>query len=464
MPRVALHTLGCKLNFAETSTLGGQFLDRGYEVVPFSEPAEIYLLNTCSVTERADRECRQLVRRALRRSPGALVVVTGCYAQLAPEEIASIEGVDFVLGTKEKSSLFEYLGGLDKQTTPQVCVSDVGDAVSFGPAMSGPATDRTRAFLKIQDGCDYQCTFCTIPLARGVSRSQSVDLCVQQAEGLVSQGYKEVVLTGVNVGDYGRKIDSDLLSLLQKLVVIDGLQRIRISSIEPNLLTGELLAFVAGHETICRHFHIPLQSGSDAVLRRMRRRYTSGMYGDLVRKVRQMFPLAGIGADVITGFPGESESEFEETHRLLADLPVSYLHVFTYSERPNTPAAADGSPVPPGVRARRTEQLRILGQRKRTLFAEQHIGQTVTVLTESTVADGRRFGFTGSFVRVGVPAHAVQENTMVKVTITGVADDYCVGDVPGCEVESTSPPGGGPAGSTRMGQNQDDSMVHEEGR
>jgi len=429
MPRVALHTLGCKLNFAETSTLGGQFLDRGFEVVPFSESADVYVLNTCSVTERADRECRQLVRRALRRAPEALVVVTGCYAQLAPEELASIEGVDFVLGTKEKSSLFEYLGPLQKQTTPQLYVSDVGDAVSFGAAMSGPATDRTRAFLKIQDGCDYQCTFCTIPLARGASRSQSVELCVEQAAALVHQGFKEIVLTGVNVGDYGRKIETDLLTLLRALVGVHGLHRIRISSIEPNLLTKELRQFIADHPAICRHFHIPLQSGSDAVLRRMRRRYTAGMYGELIRSVREQFPDAGIGVDVITGFPGETDAEHEATHRLLADLPVSYLHVFTYSERPNTPAAAHASPVPPAVRSRRNEQLRILGQRKRALFAEQHVGCTVAVLAESTVEDGMRFGFTDSFLRVGIPADTARENQMVGVKVTGVIDDRCVGEV-----------------------------------
>ena len=433
MPRVALHTLGCKLNFAETSTLGGQFLDRGFEVVPFSESAEVYVLNTCSVTERADRECRQLVRRALRRSPEALVVVTGCYAQLAPEELASIEGVDYILGTKEKASLFDYVGAMTKQATPQLFVSDVGDAVGFGAAMSGPATDRTRAFLKIQDGCDYQCTFCTIPLARGASRSQSVDLCVMQAKTLVQQGFKEIVLTGVNVGDYGRKIESDLLTLLRALTAVKGLHRIRISSIEPNLLTKELRDFIAEHPAVCRHFHIPLQSGSDSVLRRMRRRYTTVTYRELIQRVREQFPDAGIGADVITGFPGETDGEHEATYRFLVDLPVSYLHVFTYSERPNTPAATHRNPVPPAIRARRNEQLRILGQRKRALFAGQHVGRTVTVLTETSVEDGFRFGFTDSFLRVGVPAAAAEENEIIDVHVTGVVQDHCIGEVNGYE-------------------------------
>jgi threonylcarbamoyladenosine tRNA methylthiotransferase MtaB len=436
MARVALHTLGCKLNFAETSTLGGQFLDRGYDVVPFSEAADVYVLNTCSVTERADRECRQLIRRALRRSPEAVVVVTGCYAQLAPEEIASIEGVDFVLGTREKSHIFDHVQSIRKQTTPQLHVSDIGDADDFGVAMSGPAADRTRAFLKVQDGCDYHCTFCTIPLARGASRSQDVEQCVEQARTLVAQGYKEIVLTGVNVGDYGRKIGSSLFELLQGLVMVQDLRRVRISSIEPNLLTDEILAFVADHEQVCRHFHIPLQSGSDSVLRRMRRRYTAGMYGDLVRRVRERFPDAGIGVDVITGFPGETEAEFNETHLLLADLPVSYLHVFTYSERPNTPAAESGERIPPSVRAQRNEQLRILGQRKRNLFAEQHVGRTVEVLAESTVEEGMRFGFTDSFLRVGFDAAAAQENELLCVRVTNVQEDHCTGEPAGAGEKS----------------------------
>ena len=431
MARVALHTLGCKLNFAETSTLGGQFLDRGYDVVSFSEAADVYVLNTCSVTERADRECRQLIRRALRRSPGAVVVVTGCYAQLAPEEIASIDGVDYVLGTREKSSIFAHVHAMEKQAAPQLHVSDVREDNDFGAAMSGPAADRTRAFLKVQDGCDYTCSYCTIPLARGASRSQDVDACVTQARTLVDQGYKEIVLTGVNVGDYGRKIGSSLLALLQELVTVEGLHRIRISSIEPNLLTDDILSFVADHPQVCRHFHIPLQSGSDTVLRRMRRRYAAEMYAGLVHRVRERFPDAGIGVDVITGFPGETDAEFGETHLLLADLPVSYLHVFTYSERPNTPAAEIPDRVAPAVRAQRNESLRILGDRKQMLFAERHVGQTLEVLAESTVHDGVRSGFTGSFLRVGFPADAVQENQLVQIRVTGITGDHCTGIVAG---------------------------------
>ena len=338
-PVVALHTLGCKLNFAETSSLGGQFIDRGYDLVEPGGHADVVLLNTCSVTGVAERECRQLIRRALRKSPGAYIIVTGCYAQLAPEEVASINGVDLVLGTKEKFTVFEFADIFQKGNAPQVFVSEVGTADTFGPAMSTSAGERTRGYLKVQDGCDYHCTFCTIPLARGESRSQSVAGSIRQTEQLVLQGFKEIVLTGVNVGDYGRKQGEDLSGLLRHLVKVPGLRRIRVSSIEPNLLTEELLELIAGQQVLCKHFHIPLQSGSDSVLRRMRRRYTTKQYADLVHRVRAQFPEGGIGADVIVGFPGETDEEFQETYRFLTELPVSYLHVFSYSERPHTPAA-----------------------------------------------------------------------------------------------------------------------------
>jgi threonylcarbamoyladenosine tRNA methylthiotransferase MtaB len=431
MPRVALHTLGCKLNFAETSSLGGQFIEHGFELVEFGQPSDVVLLNTCSVTERADRECRQLIRRALRKSPEAFVVITGCYAQLAPEQVASIDGVDLVLGTKEKFSVFDFGGAFVKGGAPRVCVSEVGTADTFGPAMSSAAGDRTRGYLKVQDGCDYHCTFCTIPLARGESRSQSVDETVRQAELLVRQGFKEIILTGVNVGDYGRKQDATLLTLLRPLVAIDGLHRIRISSIEPNLLTPDLMDFVARHEVMCRHFHIPLQSGSDSVLRRMRRRYTTGQYAALVTRVRERFPECGIGADVIVGFPGETDEEFQETYGFLADLPVSYLHVFTYSERPHTPAAAMPAQVSPPKRSDRNTMLRMLSERKRIAWCRSMVGKTVTMLTESTVEDGHRYGFTDAFMRVGVPADHVPENALVHVRLTEAKDERCLGVVEG---------------------------------
>jgi threonylcarbamoyladenosine tRNA methylthiotransferase MtaB len=429
MARVALHTLGCKLNFAETSSLGGQFLDRGYELVQLGEPADVVLLNTCSVTERADRECRQLIRRALRISPDAFVLVTGCYAQLAPEQVASIDGVDLVLGTKEKFSIFEFAGRFQKNRAPRVCVSEVGTADTFSPALSTAAGDRTRGYLKVQDGCDYHCSFCTIPLARGESRSQSIAESVRQAKQLVRQGFKEIVLTGVNVGDYGRKQGDDLLGLLRQLVGVAGLHRIRISSIEPNLLTTDLLDFIAQRQVICKHFHIPLQSGSDAVLRRMRRRYTTGQYADLVHRVRERFPESGIGADVIVGFPGETHEEFQETYRFLTELPVSYLHVFTYSERPHTPAAALPEQVVAQERSSRNTMLRMLSERKRMAWCRSMVGKSVKVLTESAIEEGWRYGFTDAFLRVGVDAGTARENTLVSVRITEAHQERCLGVV-----------------------------------
>lgn len=429
MLRVALHTLGCKLNFAETSSLGGQFIDRGYEVVELGEHADVVLLNTCSVTESADRECRQLIRRALRTSPDAFVIVTGCYAQLAPEQAASIAGVDLVLGTKEKFSLFEFAGGFRKKPAPQVCVSEVGAADTFGPAMSTSAGDRTRGYLKVQDGCDYQCTYCTIPLARGESRSQSVGESVRQAEELVRQGFKEIILTGVNVGDYGRKQGEHLAGLLRQMVAVRGLRRIRISSIEPNLLSDELLDLFQAQPALCKHFHIPLQSGSDSVLRRMARRYTTRHYDDLIRRVRSRFPECGIGADVIVGFPGETEEEFRETYRFLADLPISYLHVFTYSERPHTPAAAMPGRVTREQRSERNSMLRILSERKRSAWCRSMVGQTADVLTESVVETGWRFGFTDAFLRVGVDGETADGNALVRVKITGARNERCFGQV-----------------------------------
>jgi len=427
MPRVALHTLGCKLNFAETSAIGGQFMARGFDVVEFGDPADVVVINTCSVTERADRECRQLIRRALRRDPGAVVVVTGCYAQLSPEKVASIAGVDIVLGSREKFSVFDTVGTLEKQHTPQVFVREIAGTADFGPAMSGQAGDRTRAFLKVQDGCDYSCSYCTIPLARGASRSQAIGAAVGQAESLVRAGFKEIVLTGVNVGDYGRKEGSSLLALLHALAPLPGLCRLRISSIEPNLLTTDILDFMAQSPTLCKHVHIPLQSGTDSVLRRMRRRYTAEEYAGVIRRVQDTLPGCGIGADVITGFPGETDEEFLSSYHFLNDLPVSYLHVFTYSQRPNTPAADAGQPVEPRIRQKRSEMLRNLGEKKRTAFLQNLVGTTSTILTEGAGEDGYRSGFTDSYARVAVPASGVGENELVRVLLASVQDGRLIG-------------------------------------
>jgi threonylcarbamoyladenosine tRNA methylthiotransferase MtaB len=416
MKKVSLHTLGCKLNYAETSMLGKQFTDRGFEIVEFGEDADVCVINTCSVTERADRECRQLIRRALRTSRNPFVVVTGCYAQLEPEEVASIEGVDVVLGAKEKFNLLAYIE-TEKKQTPSVFVSDIDTVDNFGIGYSTSATERTRAFLKVQDGCDYTCSFCTIPLARGASRSQSLEACVEQARLLVSQNFKEIVLTGVNVGDYGRKLGTNLLALVRELVKVDGLERIRISSIEPNLLTQDILDFVAGEKKMASHFHIPLQSASDDVLKRMRRRYNRHDYCDLIHRIREQIPDCGIGVDVIVGFPGETDNHFEETQLFLTELPVSYLHVFTYSERPNTPAREFAKSVEPRIRFKRSDQLRLLSQKKKDAFHRSMIGKTVSVLMEGDVHDGLRFGFSENYVRVGLPADATVENTFVKVCL-----------------------------------------------
>ena len=427
MPKVAFYTLGCKLNYAETSAIGKQFLDRGYEVVGFGEPADVCVINTCSVTGRADRECRQIIRRAVRTSGDPFVIVTGCYAQLNPGEIASIPGVGLVLGAREKFNLFDYVGGLEESLYPHVFVSPIDAVDSFGPACSTTLGDRTRAFLKIQDGCDYNCSFCTIPLARGVSRSQNSDMSVAQARNLVAQGYKEVVLTGVNVGDYGKKTEVGLVSLLQRLVEINGLERIRISSIEPNLITEEMIEFVAESTKVCSHFHVPLQSGCDEILRGMRRRYTTAYYRELVERLWMRVPGCGIGIDVIVGFPGETDAQFEQTCTFLNELPFSYLHVFTYSERPNTPAAKFQNHVEPKVRYRRNELLRILGQKKKHAFYRNMIGLIPTVLFEGDTDGTMRFGFTDNYVRVGAPLDVAGENDLLSVKIVRIDDGLCVG-------------------------------------
>ena len=427
--RVAFHTLGCKLNYAETAALSKQFLDRGFCIVEFGGPTDVFVINTCSVTEHADRECRQLIRKALRISPDACAIVVGCYAQLQPDEIASIEGVDFVLGAKEKFELFRYSENFQKRSTPKIACGSINEATSFGPAYSSGSADRTRAFLKVQDGCDYHCAFCTIPLARGASRSQSIETTLHQARDLVRRGYKEIVLTGVNVGDYGLKVGSNLMALLGQLEEIEGLRRIRISSIEPNLLSRDMIRHIKASGKICHHFHIPLQSGNDDILKLMRRRYLSGYYRDLIYGIKEEIPDAGIGADVIVGFPGETESHFEKTYLFLVELPLSYLHVFSYSQRPGTAAVHLPRVVETKVRARRSEMLRILSVKKRHQFYRGFVGRTVEVLMEGTIEGGHRIGHTGQFARVGVPGHSARENEIVNVKITSVEDQLCVGFV-----------------------------------
>jgi threonylcarbamoyladenosine tRNA methylthiotransferase MtaB len=434
VPTVALTTLGCKLNAAETSTIGKQFLDRGYDVVAFGEQADVCVINTCSVTRRADRECRQLIRRARRAAPGGVVVVTGCYVQLNPEQVASMGEVDYLLGTREKFSLFDHCGSLGRRTVPLVAVGAISGADDFGPAFSTEAGSRTRAFLKVQDGCDYTCSFCTIPLARGASRSQSVEASLGQARRLVASGYREIVLTGVNVGDYGRKDGSSLVDLLRGLVRVDGLDRIRISSIEPNLLTDEVIDCIGSEPKLCHHLHVPLQSGSDTVLAAMRRRYSASFYGQRIESARTALPDCGIGVDVIVGFPGETDERFEETLRFVADLPVTYLHVFTYSERPNTPAATKSGQVPHVVRQQRNAALRLVSERKRRAFHASLVGRVIPVLLESADETGVRRGWTGNYAAVSVSAGETPANALLPVRITGVGDEECIGELVGEDV------------------------------
>ena len=429
MKRVAIHTLGCKLNFAETSTIARQFVEQGYEVVGIDDSAEVCLVNTCSVTERADRECRQIVRRALRHSPDAYVIVAGCYAQLRPDEIASIPGVDLVLGTQEKFHVFDLSDGFEKRQEARKIVAPVDSLETADLASSIGSLDRTRAFLKIQDGCDYSCAFCTIPLARGASRSIAPRAVVEEARRAIQSGYKEIVLTGVNVGDYGRRDGSTLLSLLDKLTEIQDLQRIRISSIEPNLLNEELLSFWASNSKLCKHFHIPLQGGNDDLLRAMRRRYLTDLYREKVGRIKALLPNAGIGADVIVGFPGETDELFHATYRFLVDLPISYLHVFTYSERPNTPALTFEGRIEPRIRFERSDMLRILSTQKKQVFHQSFVNTIASVLFEDQSADGYWSGLTGEYVRVKVRSALNLTNQILSVKIISTEGDFCIGEI-----------------------------------
>lgn len=424
----AYHTLGCKLNFAETSTIARQLSGAGYGKVSFDDKADVYVINTCSVTENADRECKYHVKRAMKANPEGLVVILGCYAQLKPEEISSIEGVDLVLGAKEKFNILSYLGDLQKTENHGLIHSCEIDEADFfiGSYSIG---DRTRAFLKVQDGCDYKCTYCTIPLARGISRSDTIDNVVQNAREIAAKGIKEIVLTGVNIGDYGKgefgnkKHEHTFLDLITELNEVEGIERIRISSIEPNLLKDESIELVASSNRFVPHFHIPLQSGSDDLLKKMKRRYLTGLYSDRINKIRNVMPDACIGVDVIVGFPGETEEKFFETYRFLSDLPISYLHVFTYSERENTEAAEMEGIVPVSVRKSRNKMLRILSEKKKMAFYHTQIGKTLPVLWEHENKDGMMYGFTENYVRVRKPFDALSVNEIEYVTLREIHED-----------------------------------------
>jgi len=430
MPQtVALHTLGCKLNFSETSTIGNQFLKNGFSVVDMKDKADVYVFNTCTVTENAEKECRQLVRRVLRNNPDAYVIVTGCYAQLRADEISAIEGVDAVLGSNEKFEIFSLLKDFNKKELSCIYVSPNDELNKFGLASSTDADSRTRAYFKIQDGCDYKCTFCTIPLARGKSRSMNPELVVNEFTNLVYQGYKEIILTGVNVGDYGKSYDLNFYELLKKLIRVDGNFRIRISSIEPNLLTDEIINLTAESEKLCKHFHIPLQSGSDTILRSMQRRYSAEDYRQVISKTKHLIPHVGIGVDVIVGYPSETEKEFMETYNFLLNLPISYLHVFTYSERPDTKALTIPESVDPAERKRRSKMLRILSDKKKNYFYNQMIGKNIDVLFESKDEDSTVKGFSSNYVRVQNRFNEDLENQICNVAVSGIENGLVYGEI-----------------------------------
>lgn len=423
--RVALHTLGCKLNFSETSSIGRQFLDGEFELVDLHEKADVYVINTCSVTEAAERECRQVIRRVLRQNPEAFIIVTGCYAQLRPDEIAKIEGVDAVLGSNEKFRLFSLIKNFKKRELACISVTPTKDLTEFGIAHSTDADSRTRAFLKIQDGCDYTCTFCTIPLARGSSRSLEMKAVTVEFMKLLDAGYKEIVLTGVNVGDYGKNLGFNLYNLLNELIKIDGEYRIRISSIEPNLLSNEIIDLIAASDRLCKHFHIPLQSGSARILKAMQRRYTVDDYYNLILKIKKDIPDSGIGADVIVGFPGETEEDFIHTHNFLRDLPVSYLHVFTYSERPDTKAISFPGSINVQERKRRNNILRILSEKKRREFYMSMINTHQETLFEDQNNNGLMQGFTSNYIRVRTSFNNNLTGKLSLVCIKDAGDDIC---------------------------------------
>jgi threonylcarbamoyladenosine tRNA methylthiotransferase MtaB len=422
------------LNQAETSTIERQFVDAGFDIVAFGEEAEVSLINTCTVTSRANQECRQMIRRAKRVSPECYVIVTGCYAQLEPGEIASIAGVNLVVGTLEKGHILELAGGMERLSCATVHVTPIDKVTTFNEAWTTEVSSKTRAFLKIQDGCDYTCSFCTIPRARGKSRSENLEDVLFQARQIAEHGFQEIVLTGVNVGDYTSEAGDTLYDVLYGLQDIDGLKRVRISSIEPNLVTDKVLDLIGSNDLYCKHLHLPMQSGSDNILRLMRRRYTTDLYRSRIRRILTVLPECGVGADVIVGFPGETPAEFETTHRFIADLPLSYLHVFTYSERPGTAAMSLPGSVPHHVRSERNKKLRVLGEKKRMEFWTGQIGRESAVLLESEVVNGCRLGFTDNYVRVGVPADVAGENTIVNATIEKISGAYCEARVAGdCE-------------------------------
>jgi threonylcarbamoyladenosine tRNA methylthiotransferase MtaB len=422
--KVAYYTLGCKLNFSETSTLAQSLTDEGFERVEFGSDADVFVINTCSVTDNADKKCRYVVRQAMKANPAAFVIVVGCYAQLKPDEIAQIPGVDLVLGATEKFKVTDYLFDLRKKGLGEVHSCEIQEANHFVGAYS--IGDRTRGFLKVQDGCDYKCTYCTIPLARGISRSDKLENVLHNARILAQKGIKEIVLTGVNIGDYGKgefgnkKHEHTFLDLVTALDSVEDVYRYRISSIEPNLLSNETIDFVSRSKKFAPHFHIPLQSGSNEILKLMKRRYQRELYAERVATIKNKMPHACIGVDVIVGFPGETEERFLETYDFLNSLDISYLHVFTYSERDNTEAAKMAEVVPMETRNKRNKMLRILSAKKRRAFYESQLGYQGTVLVEAEQKKGRMYGFTENYVKVSLPYNENRVNTLHPIRLESI--------------------------------------------
>lgn len=419
--KVAFHTLGCKLNFAETSAISRQFTDSGYARVEMEEHPDVLVINTCSVTDQADKKCRNIVNRAIRHNPGVYVAVIGCYAQLKPQEIANIEGVNIVLGANEKFNIVQHVESSSVEEKGLVKAGEIKDVKAFIPSYS--KGDRTRTFLKVQDGCNYFCAFCTIPLARGRSRSATIEETLEQARKAISDGAKEIVLTGVNIGDFGTAHGETLLELVKQLDELPGVERYRISSIEPNLLTDEIIDFVSKSKKFMPHFHIPLQSGSDEILAAMRRRYRTDLYRNRILDIKNKMPDACIGVDVIVGFPGETDELFTETQQFLSELPVSYLHVFTYSERDNTTALRIQEVVPMEKRYERNKILRILSEKKKRAFYTEHLNSERPVLWEGENDEGKMSGFTDNYIKVLREWDLALVNHLTNVKLLGIDGD-----------------------------------------
>ncbi len=419
--KVAFHTLGCKLNFSETSTISRNFKEKGFDVVGFNSEADIYVINTCSVTENADKKCRQSIKKIQNKNPNAFIAVVGCYAQLKPEEIAQTLGVDLVLGSKEKFNILDHLNNLEKNKIPEIYSCEISEVEQFDSSHS--EADRTRSFLKVQDGCDYSCSYCTIPLARGKSRNKEISALIKEAGGIAKTGIKEIILTGVNIGDFGRSTNESFFDLIKALEKVEGIERIRISSIEPNLLTDEIIEFVSKSEKILNHFHIPLQSGCNKILAKMQRRYNRELFKSRVDKIKKLMPDSFIGVDVIVGFPGETDEDFSEAYRFLKNLDASFYHVFSYSERPNTKSANFENKVPHNIITKRSKELHKLTNEKQLSFYKMHLAKEALVLFESSKKNGLMFGFSDNYIKVETEYDRNLIGKIVKVKLVDVSEN-----------------------------------------